>query len=108
MVLTAWQLIAMLLVTLTSTASCFLLKREVTVTLMNTEGSVSVGCIVWITFVLVEMLLQLLPLLLLHLLALLQVVPLLLLQQLLLLLQQPVLSLVLCVMMVMVLRKPAV
>merc|ERR1711863_183259 len=99
MVLTAWQLIAMLLVTLTSTASGFLLKREVTVTLMNTEGSVSVGCIVWITFVLVEMLLQLVPLLLLHLLALLHLVPLLLLQQLLLLLRQlNVLPLVLCVM----------
>jgi len=82
---TVYQLIAMLLATLTSTASCFLLKREVTVTLMNTEGSVNVACIVWIRFVLVEMLLQLQPLLLL--LPLLQLLPLLLLQLPLLLLQ---------------------
>merc|ERR1711970_1559323 len=95
MVLTAWQLIAMHLATLTSTASCFLLKREETVTQMNTEGSASVAFIVWITFVLVEMLLQL--------------VPLVLLQQLLLLLRQKhVLPLVLCVMITMVPLRPAV
>merc|ERR1711910_178254 len=62
MVPTVFQLIATLLATLTSTVSCFLLRREGTVTLMNTEGFVRVVSIVLIAYVLMEMLLQLLPL----------------------------------------------
>jgi len=61
MVPTAYQLIVMLLPTLTSTVSCFLLKREVTATLMNSEGFVSVASTVLIVYVLLEMLLQLPP-----------------------------------------------
>merc|ERR1719427_437822 len=61
---TAYQLIVTLLPTLTSTVSCFLLKREVTATLRNSEGFVSVASTVLIVYVLLEMLLQL-PLLLL-------------------------------------------
>merc|ERR1719209_2531551 len=59
MVPTVFQLIATLLATLTSTVSCFLLRREGTVTLMNTEGFVRVVSIVLIAYVLMEMLLQL-------------------------------------------------
>merc|ERR1719228_2092279 len=58
---TAYQLIVTLLPTLTSTVSCFLLKREVTATLMNSEGFVSVASTVLIVYVLLGMLLQLPP-----------------------------------------------
>merc|ERR1719309_888591 len=66
MVPTVFQLIATLLATLTSTVSCFLLRREGTVTLMNSEGFVRVVSIVLIAYVLMEMLLQLPPQLLLQ------------------------------------------
>merc|ERR1712226_494704 len=76
MVPTVFQLIATLLATLISTVSCFLLRREGTVTPMNTEGFVRVVSIVLIAYVLMEMLLQL-PAPQLHLLQLLPLQPLL-------------------------------